>query len=150
MLLGDACHPTLPYQAQGAAMAVEDGAIIGKLLGMLNSVLIKGENPTASKAQSISEVLHLYESLQKHRTTFNVKGAINSRYFYHMVDGSEQQARDDELAKHPWTDETSQYMWCNMQYQAQLLKFDVIKNVEVAFKSWASQHTTNSKGWTAV
>ncbi|RJE21241.1 FAD binding domain protein [Aspergillus sclerotialis] len=25
-LLGDACHPTLPYQAQGAAMAVEDGA----------------------------------------------------------------------------------------------------------------------------
>ncbi|KAK5025884.1 hypothetical protein LTR13_010348 [Exophiala sideris] len=31
-LLGDACHPTLPYQGQGAAMAVEDGASLGRLL----------------------------------------------------------------------------------------------------------------------
>ncbi len=29
-LLGDACHPTLPFLAQGAAMAVEDGYIIGR------------------------------------------------------------------------------------------------------------------------
>jgi salicylate hydroxylase len=28
-LLSDACHPTLPYQAQGATMAVEDGATLG-------------------------------------------------------------------------------------------------------------------------
>src|SRR4051794_33605696 len=34
VLLGDACHPTLPYQAQGAAMAVEDGAVLGHLLGI--------------------------------------------------------------------------------------------------------------------
>ncbi|KIV86034.1 hypothetical protein PV11_01675 [Exophiala sideris] len=31
-LLRDACHPTLPYQGQGAAMAVEDGASLGRLL----------------------------------------------------------------------------------------------------------------------
>src|ERR1700748_76062 len=37
VLLGDACHPTLPYQAQGAAMAVEDGAVLGRLLGLLNA-----------------------------------------------------------------------------------------------------------------
>jgi salicylate hydroxylase len=34
-LLGDACHPTLPYQVQGAAMAVEDGLALGVLLGKL-------------------------------------------------------------------------------------------------------------------
>ena len=31
-LLGDAAHPTLPFMAQGAAMAIEDGAIIMRAL----------------------------------------------------------------------------------------------------------------------
>ena len=31
-LLGDACHPTLPFLAQGAVMAVEDGYIIARCL----------------------------------------------------------------------------------------------------------------------
>lgn len=30
-LLGDACHPTLPFQAQGAVMAIEDAYLIAKL-----------------------------------------------------------------------------------------------------------------------
>ena len=32
-LLGDAAHPTLPYLAQGAAMAIEDGAVLTRALG---------------------------------------------------------------------------------------------------------------------
>jgi len=31
-LLGDACHPTLPYLAQGAAMAIEDAAVLSNCL----------------------------------------------------------------------------------------------------------------------
>ena len=31
-LLGDACHPMLPYMAQGAASAIEDAAILGRCL----------------------------------------------------------------------------------------------------------------------
>lgn len=31
-LLGDACHPTLPFLAQGAVMAIEDGFILGRAL----------------------------------------------------------------------------------------------------------------------
>ena len=31
-LLGDACHPTLPFMAQGAAMAIEDGAVLAGCL----------------------------------------------------------------------------------------------------------------------
>lgn len=30
-LLGDACHPTLPFQAQGAVMAIEDAYLLAKL-----------------------------------------------------------------------------------------------------------------------
>jgi salicylate hydroxylase len=28
MFLGDACHPMLPFMAQGAAQAIEDGATL--------------------------------------------------------------------------------------------------------------------------
>ena len=31
ILIGDACHATLPNLAQGAAMAVEDGAVLGNV-----------------------------------------------------------------------------------------------------------------------
>jgi 6-hydroxynicotinate 3-monooxygenase len=31
-LLGDACHPMTPYMAQGAAMAIEDAAVISRCL----------------------------------------------------------------------------------------------------------------------
>ena len=31
VLLGDACHPTLPFQAQGAVMAIEDAFLLAKL-----------------------------------------------------------------------------------------------------------------------
>lgn len=33
-LLGDACHPTLPFMAQGAAMAIEDGAVLAACLSI--------------------------------------------------------------------------------------------------------------------
>ncbi len=31
-LLGDACHPMTPYMAQGAAMAIEDAAMLSRCL----------------------------------------------------------------------------------------------------------------------
>jgi salicylate hydroxylase len=32
VLLGDACHPTLPFLGQGAGMAIEDGALLARCL----------------------------------------------------------------------------------------------------------------------
>ena len=37
-LLGDACHPTLPFMAQGAAMAIEDAAVLAGSLAATNDV----------------------------------------------------------------------------------------------------------------
>lgn len=51
MLIGDAAHGTLPYLAQGAAMALEDAAALSPILSN------KGEN-------SVSET---FETLEKHR-----------------------------------------------------------------------------------
>ena len=36
-LLGDACHPMTPYMAQGAAMALEDAAVLSRLVAQADS-----------------------------------------------------------------------------------------------------------------
>ena len=38
-LIGDAVHPTFPYLAQGAGMAVEDAAILTRALGGASSIV---------------------------------------------------------------------------------------------------------------
>jgi salicylate hydroxylase len=35
-LMGDACHPTLPYVAQGAAQAAEDAGVLAAVLSLIN------------------------------------------------------------------------------------------------------------------
>lgn len=37
-LMGDACHPTLPFLAQGAIMAIEDGFVLARCLDSSRSV----------------------------------------------------------------------------------------------------------------
>lgn len=117
-------------------MAVEDGAIIGSLLGRLNRKLNEQVIPSSLQRQSISDVLGLYEKCQKRRTTTNVQGAISNRNFYHMPDGPEQEARDAELARHTWTDEKSEHLWCNMPYNRELLDTDVLRNASALFDDW--------------
>ena len=36
-LLGDACHPMLPFMAQGAGMAIEDAVVLGRCLSGVNT-----------------------------------------------------------------------------------------------------------------
>lgn len=52
---GDSCHPMLPYLAQGANSSLEDGAVLGLLLGHMTD-----------KSQ-LPRILRLYESLRKSR-----------------------------------------------------------------------------------
>ncbi|PVH97426.1 hypothetical protein DM02DRAFT_472471, partial [Periconia macrospinosa] len=93
-LLGDCAHPTLPYQAQGAAMAVEDGATLGYLLGCF----LRTSSSTLSRKEiDVASVLKLYESVQKPFTTMNVKRVGVNREMYHLPDGEEQISRDGEL-----------------------------------------------------
>lgn len=54
-LLGDACHPMPPFQAQGAAMAVEDAFVLARCLT---------EQPDQPE-----NALRTYETLRKPRTT---------------------------------------------------------------------------------
>lgn len=84
-LLGDACHAMLPFMAQGASQAIEDGATLAACL--------------ANTGQGVADALQRYERLRRPRTA-RVQGlsAENKRRF-HLPDGPEQRERDAELAR---------------------------------------------------
>ncbi len=67
-LLGDACHPTLPFMAQGAAMAIEDGAVLARCLATGNDV------PTSLKK---------YEDLRRDRTARIQMGSRRNASIFH-------------------------------------------------------------------
>ena len=55
-LLGDACHPMLPFMAQGAGMAIEDGVVVARCLS------------TAQAMSDVPAALSLYERTRQTRT----------------------------------------------------------------------------------
>lgn len=68
-LLGDACHPTLPFLAQGAGMALEDGYILARAL--------------AQHGADLPEALRRYEAARHERTARIVRGsAANAERFH--------------------------------------------------------------------
>ncbi|KZT03048.1 FAD/NAD(P)-binding domain-containing protein [Laetiporus sulphureus 93-53] len=81
-LLGDACHPMLPYRAQGAAMAIEDAAVLGNLLSHISSM------------SQVKPLLYAYESLRLSRTAETQASSRLNQKIFHLPDGPEQQERD--------------------------------------------------------
>jgi len=77
-LLGDAAHPTLPYLAQGAVMAIEDGAVLTRALAMTNS---------------IPEALQLYQRNRVDRTARIVLQSSANRELFHLPSVAEIRAR---------------------------------------------------------
>jgi salicylate hydroxylase len=69
-LLGDACHPTLPFLAQGAAMAIEDAAVLARCLD---------RNGLAEHA------LARYESLRRPRTARIQAGSRRNARVFHLA-----------------------------------------------------------------
>ncbi|KAJ0268492.1 hypothetical protein COL26b_014378 [Colletotrichum chrysophilum] len=114
-------------------MAVEDGAVLGKLLGLLNA----SSNGT-TPAELIPEVLQLYETLRKSRTTVNVQGARSNQKWYQIPDGPEQEARDAEMAGAKLADGLSPtgWRWIDPEYQKELLGHDVVAEAVKAFEEW--------------
>ena len=90
-LLGDAAHPTLPYLAQGAVMAIEDGAVLTRALAM---------------APSISQALQLYEGNRVERTARIVTQSSANRALFHMRSVAEMRAafarRDEGADRNGW------------------------------------------------
>ncbi|CAG8130326.1 unnamed protein product [Penicillium olsonii] len=106
-LIGDACHPMLPYVAQGAAQAVEDAAALGVVLSAISS---REEIPLA---------LNAYEKSRKERAETVQQSGSENRITLHLPDGPEQIARDAQFqasasGNNPdkWSDlRTQEFLW---------------------------------------
>jgi salicylate hydroxylase len=70
-LLGDAAHPTLPYIASGAAMAIEDAAVLARCL---------------AERASAAAALQAYEQARVERTSRVVIESNESRGLYRIED----------------------------------------------------------------
>lgn len=70
-LLGDSAHPTLPYMASGAVMAIEDAAVLSRCLE-INS--------------DVSKALLQFQNNRLERTAKIVNGSTQSRALYRIED----------------------------------------------------------------
>ncbi|GAB2585017.1 FAD-dependent monooxygenase [Ramlibacter solisilvae] len=84
-LLGDAVHPTLPYMAQGAAMAIEDAAVLARALEL--------DRPLA-------EALRVYERHRAPRAARVVHESNEMGELYHISNAAQmrQAFRDRNIA----------------------------------------------------
>jgi salicylate hydroxylase len=83
-LLGDACHAMLPFLAQGAAQAIEDGATLAECLSKVGG-------------REVSEALLEYEALRLPRTARIQAASRDNMTRFHLPDGSMQRERDVQI-----------------------------------------------------
>lgn len=90
-LLGDSCHATLPYLAQGAVMAIEDGAVLTRALGM---------------SDDEAEALDIYQRNRIERTARIVRQSTANRTLFHLHSEAEIRAafakRDEGAERNKW------------------------------------------------
>jgi salicylate hydroxylase len=90
-MLGDAVHATLPYLAQGAAMSIEDGAVLTRCL---------------DTAQSIPDALQLYQRSRIARTSKIVEISGANRELFHLRDQNELRRvfknREEGASRNAW------------------------------------------------
>jgi salicylate hydroxylase len=96
-LLGDACHSMVPFLAQGAVMAIEDGYILARAL---------------SRDGDVASNLLKYESARRERTRMAVEGSsANIARFHHPALADPAKAR--EYVEREWAGRNvaSRYEW---------------------------------------
>jgi len=95
-LLGDACHPMLPYLGQGANMAIEDGYVLGRCFD--------------ANAEDIPAALRCYEAARLPRTTRVVnESAANMRRFRTPAFRDADEAR--EFVSKTWNSQMDLRAW---------------------------------------
>ncbi|KAI1421928.1 hypothetical protein F5Y12DRAFT_765412 [Xylaria sp. FL1777] len=122
VFVGDSCHPMLPYLAQGANSAIEDGAVLGLLLGSIQS------------REQLPKALRMYQELRKSRGDAIAKETFKQRDSFHMHNGAEQEARDElflsQLGKEPAAPFPSR--WTCPQVQPWIYGYDAYQEVQKA------------------
>lgn len=113
VLIGDAAHAMLPYLAQGAAQAIEDGCTLAEDLDKCSST------------SDIPQVLKDFEKRRKRRAEIIQMGARKNAHIWHLPDGEEQEERDSLMnsrnGKNPG-------QWSDREFQKWLFGWSTFEN----------------------
>lgn len=105
-LLGDACHPMIPYMAFGAATSTEDSAALAAALRQYDN---------------LPEALRAYEAHRKPRAAYVAKNTRVLQQWLHLYDGAERDRRDEMMqsdgAENP-------IFWANQERKDWLFGYD--------------------------
>ena len=108
--------------AQGAAMAVEDGAVLGALFAHI------------THRSQLRDLLLIYENIRKARTTIIVKASTQAQMINHCPDGDIQAGRDRQLMEEePFEGFPSRY--ADPVFQKYVFGYDAFAEAD---KAWAT------------
>jgi salicylate hydroxylase len=124
-LLGDACHPTLPHLSQGAAMAIEDGAVLAEVVSKISSD--KLHDPEA-----ITKTLKVYELLRKPYCSALVDMAAHSGRILHLGEGQAKEERDRQFRENGKTGSVPD-KWASPDVQKMIYSHDCVKEASDNF-----------------
>ncbi|KAJ7262025.1 2-polyprenyl-6-methoxyphenol hydroxylase [Mycena rebaudengoi] len=116
-LVGDACHPALPHLGQGAAQAIEDGAVLAAVMSKLTD------------KSDVNAGLLVYERLRKVRTEYLVEQAAASGKALLLTDADAKAARDAAFLRAK-SGGPNPDKWLDKQIQDYIYGFDCIADVD--------------------
>jgi salicylate hydroxylase len=125
VIIGDAAHGMVPYLAQGAAVAIEDGAALAECVSRAESV------------DDLPALLKAFEAIRKPRSELISDAAMENGKIWHYADGPEQQERDRKMQLTPEQQEAEDEArsahvenpnkWSDKNFQPWLFGYDTIK-----------------------
>ncbi|KAF3924558.1 hypothetical protein ABW21_db0208642 [Orbilia brochopaga] len=143
VLVGDACHPMLPYVAQGAANAIEDAAVLTVALGLIDSL------------ENIDNALQVYQSVRKARGEAIQASARETQRVLHLPDGREQEERDKKIRDSTEAatkkeigagEKRNPDLWSDQQWQDYMWGVDVMKDTLEKWNEIAPAQPARARG----
>ncbi|KAI1769502.1 FAD/NAD(P)-binding domain-containing protein [Hypoxylon sp. FL1150] len=124
-LVGDACHPTLPHLSQGAAMAIEDAAVLAEVVSRTPG--------SGSDRVALSKAIKVYELLRKDRTTLLVDLAASSARTLHLGEGKAKEERDKAFLNAKKRGTPIPDKWASPEVQHMIYSYDCVKDTTEKF-----------------
>ncbi|KAH7324352.1 hypothetical protein B0I35DRAFT_449344 [Stachybotrys elegans] len=121
VLVGDACHPMLPFVAQGAANAIEGAAVLA------TAFTCTADIPLA---------LMMYEKIRKERGEKIAASASDTALALHLPNGPAQRRRDEAIVNRVQSPDK----WNNTQWQDYMWGVDVMDETMKLWRGVLSGH----------
>lgn len=157
-LVGDACHPTLPHLAQGAAQAIEDAAVLAVVLSNIRSkdeinkalrVYQVSRSPDMAAGLSlfaekrsrvvVDPPILCFQALRKPRADWAVATAANNGKGLHLGKGQDRDTRDAAFRSAQSKGGSNPDKAIDKGVQSTLYSFDVVVDAEQRFDELFAQ-----------